>query len=194
MTTQPSLRRLRRPVGNVGIIADRSRGSPADGLVSRCGRLRHPVRPSGAAQRVPVGPLRPDRRLRAVQPGLAADRHRPPQPLRHHLPLVLSALRLSVLPSRSRAHHVAARPLVLGVAARHRPPDRPRRRAGRSRARRLSVGSRTSPSARPEPTIRPRGGGLRAGHLGAAALDLLGGVVRLPLRTVGNVLRAVGRP
>ena len=156
------------------------------------GRLRRLRRPGRAARRLeppPVGPLRPDQRLRHVQPGLEPDRHRPPRPVRDDVPLQLPALRLPVLAEPPRADDVAARPAPGRGRQRLLPPRRagPRRRRprpGRPPHRARDARAELAPHRRRRNRRRCRA----PRRPPAVPLDLLGRLVRLPLPAARRLL------
>ena len=141
-----------------------------------------------------MDPLRPEQRHGHLLPGVATDRHRPPEPLRDHLPLVLPPLRLPLLPKPPRADDVAPGPAPRGGSQRLQPAGGPRPGAGRIRTGGPSLGARTPRSSLAD---RPpgRGVGRRRPHrvAGHGSLDVLDRFLRLPPPAHRHILRPAGR-
>jgi len=163
--------RCRRPAGVLARHGLRAR-SPAGGIV----RLQH----------LPVPPVRPDRRLRHLRPGVVADRPRPSRP-RQHGP----DPELSVLAEPLRTGHVAHRPRRPGVAPRHPTAVAPGCGHGGDRVDRHGVGGGTVRGPRGP---APFGGGeCRPGVPGGQSVVVSGRLVRRALRDARSSLRAVVR-
>ncbi len=152
-------------------------------------RARPPARLAARPERRSLPALRPHLGLRAVLPGVASDRWRPPRSDRDHLspgPVSYQSLRAGPLSPGPPLRRQPERAHPLG-----RPG--PGLRAGRMGGLRLALGRARGPMARPGAGEGPRGGRRPARPL-RRSLGGLGQRLRLPSRGVRRPVRRPGRP